>query len=187
MPGGDVNSSAYVRYSIQANDPQETLIPRSDIPQQDIEHIGELMAAMGRLRDVERIAAEASQRYMELNETDMKAVHFLILSENQQQEVTASSLARFLNITTASVTKLLDRLAKGGHIVRQAHPHDRRAISIRITPSTRVAAEDTVGKFQASRFYAAAKLSPTDRETIIRYLLETAQDLEDALHFLKKE
>lgn len=187
MPGGDVNSSPYARYSIQANDPEATLIPRAQVSAEDIEHIGQLMAAMGRLRDVERIAAEASQRYMELNETDMKALHFLILSENQQQEVTASSLARFLDITTASVTKLLDRLAKAGHIVRQAHPHDRRAISIRITPSTRMAAEETVGKFQASRFKAAAKLSHSDREMIIQYLLETAKDLENSLHYLDKE
>ena len=171
-------------YSVEANDPRNELINRGDFSAEDMAEISQIMIAMGRLRDIERKASEASQRYMQLNETDMRALHHLILAENRGETVTGSILARTLEITTASVTKMLDRLESGGHIIRRAHPNDRRSITIHITPETRGAALGTVGRFQAARFHAAAGLSSPDRQTIIRYLQATANDLENSLHLI---
>lgn len=173
-------------YSVEANDPDSVLINRAALSQSDMTEINQIMMALGRLRDIERKASEASQRYMELNETDMRALHYLILAENRGETVTAGTLARHLAITTASVTKMLDRLSDGGHILRRAHPNDRRAITIVITPETRTAAMGTVGRFQAARFQAAAGLNSADRHIIIQYLLATAEDLENSLHLLDR-
>lgn len=172
------------KYSVEANDPSSELVDRSGYSADDLNHVGEVMAAMGRLRDIERKASEASQRYMQLNETDMKALHYLMLAENRDEVVTASTLSRFLEITTASVTKMLDRLEEGKHIKRLPHPNDRRSICIVITPETRLAAKNTVGRFQASRFRAAAELGESKRQTVIDFLNATASDLEQSLHFL---
>ena len=82
------------------------------------------MAAMAALRQAEEKLSEASLRYMKLNRTDMRALHFLIVAENRKQIVTPSAIAEHLGISTASTTKLLDRLERGDHILRHTHPTD---------------------------------------------------------------
>ena len=116
-----------------------------------------MMAAMGRLRETEDQVAEASTRYMKLNKTDMQALRFLIVCENSDNLATPGEIAAHLRITTASTTKLLDRLESGGHILREPHPRDRRA--------------------QAKRFKVAAERTPEEREVIIAFLEDTAQAL----------
>ncbi|MGB3414305.1 MAG: MarR family transcriptional regulator [Microbacteriaceae bacterium] len=173
-------------YSLEANDPNSFLIARAHLSKEDTAQIGSLMAAMGKLREIERKASEASQRFMKLNETDMRALHYLVVAEYRSEEVSPSALARQLNITSASVTKMLDRLEAAGHIRRHDHPTDRRALTITITPETRAAAIGSVGRHQASRFTAAAKLTREERDVVIKYLLDTANDLDAALHHVSE-
>jgi len=137
-----------------------------------------VMAALGRLREAEDRLSEASLRYMRLNRTDMRALHFLIVAMHSKTIVTPGALAAHLRISTASTTKLLDRLERGGHISRSAHPTDRRALAIAITPETHEAAMQTVGKQQARRFYAAARLTTQEREVVARFLSDMAGELD---------
>jgi len=164
-------------YGVSAADPAQELVDRSGADEADLAQIDRIMAAMGRLRTVERAIAEASQAYMGLKETDMRALHYLLIAENQGITVTAGDLARHLQITTASITKLLDRLERDGHVVRHRHPSDRRALTLTVTPQTRRSAMATVGRQHASRYGAAVRLTPEEREVVIRYLSETADDL----------
>lgn len=168
-------------YAVTSSDPSGELVDRSQVDQQSVEQIDRIMLAMGRLRAVERTIAEASQEYMHLKETDMRALHYLLIAENKGVMVNASTLARHLHITTASTTKLLDRLERDGHVARHRHPSDRRALTVTVTPATRRAAMTSVGRQQASRFGAAHRLSPDEREVVIRFLTETADDLEASL------
>ena len=85
--------------------------------------------------------------------------------------------AVWLDISTASTTKLLDRLERGGHITRDSHPSDRRALVISVTPETHRSAMSTVGRQQARRFNAAARLSPSEREVVIGFLTDMADEL----------
>jgi DNA-binding MarR family transcriptional regulator len=169
-------------FDLRANDPDGSLADRAGLSDADIDQISELMTAMGRLRDVERRMAEASQRYMRLNETDMRAIHFLITTQNQGLEATAGMLARHLGITTASTTKMLDRLERAGHLTRQPHPRDRRSLVVRISPETAAVARRTVGRQQASRVAPAARLSRDERAVVISFLTGTADALEAALN-----
>ena len=113
-------------YDVDASDPRSELVDRSGLPAADVAQIGRLMRAFSHLREVESAASEASQRYMKLSAQDMRAVHYLIVAQNQGELVTPGMLASHLRISAASTTKLLNRLEKGGHIVRQVHPTDRR-------------------------------------------------------------
>lgn len=115
---------------------------------------------------------------MKLGATDMKALHFLIVARHTQTLATPGAIAQHLEISTASTTKLLDRLETGGHIVRAAHPSDRRALAITITNETYEAAVETVGRQQARRFYAAARLTEAEREVVIRFLKDMTQELQ---------
>lgn len=164
-------------YDVNAADPQSQLVDRSTMPTADVSHIGELMAALGRLRSAEQQLSDASLKYMKLNQSDMRALHYLIVAANTQEIVTPGIIANHLKISTASTTKLLDRLENAGHVTRQPHPTDRRALSINITPKTRQAAMDTVGRQQAKRFHAAARLTTEERDVVIRFLDDMAKEI----------
>jgi DNA-binding MarR family transcriptional regulator len=164
-------------YDVQASDPRSALIDRSGVAPEDLRQIASLMGALGELREAEQRLSRASRRYMQLNETDMRALHYLIVCSNRQAIATPGGISQHLAISTASTTKLLDRLEKGGHIHRAPHPTDRRALAITITDETRDAAMQTVGRQQAKRFYAAARLTPDERETVIRFLEDMTREI----------
>lgn len=170
-------------YDVSANDPDQVLIDRTGISEAEVAQISELMQALGALRHAEDRLNEASQEYMKLGRTDMLALHFLIVEENQGRVTTAGAIASHLRISTASTTKLLDRLARGGHITRSSHPTDRRALAIRITPETRQAAYETVGTQHARRFHAAARLTSQERDIVIRFLRDTTAEISQAMIF----
>lgn len=164
-------------YDVEASDPRSTLIDRTGVPPEDLRQIASLMEALAGLRDAEQRLSQASRRYMRLNETDMRALHYLIVCANRDLVATPSGIAHHLGISTAATTKLLDRLENGGHTRRAPHPTDRRALAITITPETRHAAMETVGRQQAKRFYAAARLTPAERDVVIRFLADMTEEI----------
>lgn len=164
-------------YDVESSDPRGMLIDRSGVEPEDLRQIALVMGALGDLRDAEQKLSLASRRYMRLNETDMRALHYLIVCANRGATATPGGIATHLGISTASTTKLLDRLEKGGHIRRAPHPTDRRALAITITPETRQAAMDTVGRQQAKRFYSAARLTPQERDVVIRFLSDMTEEI----------
>lgn len=164
-------------YDVDVSDPHGELVDRGSLSTTDVQQISALMRALGGLRDTEQKLSEASLRYMRLNQTDMRALHFLIACENSAAVATPGAISAHLGISTASTTKLLDRLERGGHITRSPHPSDRRALAIAITPGTRRSAIETVGRQHARRFTAAARLTPAERETVTRFLADMTTEI----------
>ena len=74
---------------------------------------------------------------MEMNATDLAALRMLIMREQRDESVSPHDVARHLRISTASTTKLLDRLQESGHVQRRPHPRDRRARVIVLTDESR--------------------------------------------------
>lgn len=74
---------------------------------------------------------------MEMNVTDLAALRLLIMREDQGRPVTPADISRHLRISTASTTKLLDRLEGADHIARGPHPTDRRALVVHLTDHAR--------------------------------------------------
>mgnify|MGYP001055815890 CR=1 FL=1 len=177
----DPPSSVDVRpldvYDVDASDPLSRLVVRAGMAEADVRQVGRVMAALAALREAEQRLAEASQRYMKLNRNDMRALHYLIAAKNRGVIATPGAIAEHLGISTASTTKLLDRLERGGHVTREPHPTDRRALAIAITPETHEAAVATVGRQHAKRFHAAARLTREEREVVIRFLEEMTADI----------
>jgi len=151
-------------------DSRARMIDSAQMPPEAVEGAVEVMNAMFRWREAERRVTEASRRFMQLGETDMKALRYAIMASDQGRHVTARDLADHLAISSASVTKLLDRLEHGDHIRRTPHPSDRRAIAVVVNEETRRAAEETIGREQVRRFRIAAALTPEERATVIRFL-----------------
>lgn len=176
-PAGRTDSVSARLYDVDSNDPESRLIDRAQVSPADMAQISELMAALGRLRDAEQRVSEASQKYMKLGRTDMRALHYLIVSRHSGTIATPSAIAAHLKISSASTTKLLDRLEAAGHVERAPHPSDRRALAITITNETHEAAVETVGRLQSKRFHAAARLSSEQRQTVIDFLDDMTEQL----------
>lgn len=164
-------------YDVNSGDPRSELVDRSGMAPEDVHQITRLMNALSGLRNKEKVLAEASEKYMQLNNQDMRALHFLIVANNRAEVVTPGMLGTHLEMSPASITKLLNRLEKAGHIIRKVHPVDRRAFSIEVTDETRASAMETVGRKQAKRFQAAARLSREERQVVIDFLEDMAREL----------
>jgi DNA-binding MarR family transcriptional regulator len=74
---------------------------------------------------------------MELNSTDLRALRMMVVREQRGESVSPHELARTLLISTASTTKLIDRLVAAGHVERHPHPHDRRGRVLVLTEHAR--------------------------------------------------
>ena len=153
------------------------LVDSSDLSNADREQIARLMNSLARLREAERTLSEASRRFMKLSEQDMRALHYLIAAKRQGAVVTPKMLSAHMAMSAASVTKLINRLEREGHVIRKLHPSDRRAYAIEITAETARSARETVGRSQARRVYAAAQLSSRERDAVIRFLDGMADEL----------
>jgi DNA-binding MarR family transcriptional regulator len=153
-------------------DPRQELVRHDDLSDDELEQIIAVLEAVRGWREAEQRLSFESRTAMQLNETDMKALRYIIASTNADVAVTAGALAEHLHISTASVTKLLDRLERAGHIVRKPHPTDRRAVTVEITPETHRQVRRTMGLQHARRFEVARALSPAEREIVTRFLTE---------------
>ncbi len=57
----------------------------------------------------------------------------IVLNRDPEEEVTPSDLAERVGVTRATMTGLLDTLARGGWIERLQHNEDRRRVVVRLT------------------------------------------------------
>lgn len=154
----------------RVTDPGEEIVQYACYDDQELDQIVQVLEAMRGWRETERRMSETSRKYMKLGETDMRALRYIIAAQKSDQLATPGALAKHLGISTASVTKMLDRLAGQHHIRRLPHPQDRRSTAVEVTEETRRAAQQTVGRSHAGRFYAAAALAPEERDVVIRFL-----------------
>lgn len=160
-------------------DPVAEVVDHAAMDAADVTQVARVLAAMRGWREAEEQMSLHSRNHLKLNETDMKALRFLVAAKSEGRAVTPGALSEHLRISSASTTKLLDRLAAAGRIERAPHPSDRRALVVTITPSTHEQVRDTVGVRHARRFRAAAALSPQEREIVIRFLNTLADTAAD--------
>ena len=178
---GDRERSRDVAASVhdpRALDPKQELVNTGGMSDAEVAQIVRVLDAIRGWRDAEQRIMFESRNHMQLGENDMKALRFLVLCKNQGIVATPGSVSDHLGISTAATTKLLDRLEEAGHIQRAPHPNDRRALTITITQTTHEQVRDTVGKTHARRWEAAARLTPEERELVIRFLHELADEPE---------
>src|SRR4051794_17538607 len=100
---------------------------RAEAPSPEVR---EALAAMTSLvRSVDgfrhRAAADA-----DLGQTELRALSRI----NAAQSLSPKQLAESLDLTTGTVTALLDRLERAGLVTRTPHPRDRRMLQIELTP-----------------------------------------------------
>ncbi|MFD6447149.1 MarR family winged helix-turn-helix transcriptional regulator [Promicromonospora sp. NPDC060204] len=155
-------------------DPQEEIVRRAGLDDRDVDQVVRVLEGLRDWREAERRTSEASRRYMKLGETDMRTLRFVIAAQHRGETVTPGAIAAHLGITSASTTKMLDRLADAGHVRRLPHPSDRRSLAVEVSEETRRIALRSVGRSHAHRFEAVARLKPEEREVVLKFLDDLA-------------
>jgi DNA-binding MarR family transcriptional regulator len=161
-------------------DPAQEVVSLAGLDDAQIDDIVGLLQALRLWREADERMSEASRRYMKLGDTDMRALRFIIAGQQNDMVVTPGAIAAHLGISTASTTKLLDRLAAAGHVRRLPHPSDRRSVVVEVMDETRRAARDTIGRSHSRRFELAARLSPEQRAIVTRFLRDLAATADPA-------
>ena len=111
-----------------------------------------------------------------MNATDLAALRMIVVrSEQRGQSVSPHELARHLRISTASTTKLLDRLSSSGHVERRPHPHDRRARIVVLTDASRQVFFRNFGKSLSAMRGVAQDYAEDELRVIARFIADISE------------
>lgn len=114
---------------------------------------------------------------MDMNASDLAALRMLIVREQRGEWVSPHDIASHLAISTASTTKLLDRLTASGHLERRPHPRDRRARVVVLSQAARAEFYEHFGARMRRMRAAMEGYSDVELRACVRFLA----DMEDAL------
>lgn len=129
-----------------------------------------VLRALRHLRVAETGMRTRTQRSMGMGENDIVAVRHVIRGRQAGSYVSPKDLAETLNISSASTTTLIDRLEKSGHIERQPHPTDRRALILVPTPSADRDVRAALSGSHERMLEVAESLTPEERGVVVEFL-----------------
>lgn len=92
--------------------------------------------------------------------------------------LTPRELASRMEVTSGSMTALLDRVEKAGFLSRDANPSDRRSLLIRATPAGRHAMQWVYGHFNTAMRDALQEVQDFAIDQLATALTELARALE---------
>ncbi|OYC98686.1 MarR family transcriptional regulator [Microbacterium sp. Yaish 1] len=119
---------------------------------------------------------------MSMGENELLVLRYLIKAHGEGRLVGPTELSRYLGISTASTTALIDRLQKSGHVTRQAHPSDRRSVHVVATEKSDEEVRETLGRMHERMIAAVDGMSAEEARIVIACLgrLQQAVDEVDA-------
>jgi len=105
---------------------------------------------------------------------------FILSILERQDEARMSDLAKFLHVSTASVTGVTDRLVRDAYVVRERSTKDRRVVKIKLTQKGIRLINTLNDKRKKTIGKVFGKLSQSDRESYLRVLNQLKEGLEGA-------
>lgn len=126
------------------------------------------------LREVINLSDEFERslaRELTVNPTDLQAMEHLI----QHGPTSPTELARALGISTAAATVVVDRLTKVGHVSRERHPTDRRAITVVPAEASVARAFEHLMPMILGIDGVIRRFTPEQQEVITDYLREVVR------------
>ncbi|GAA3032174.1 MarR family transcriptional regulator [Microbacterium dextranolyticum] len=140
------------------------------------------MEALRSYRAAEVAMRRRTQQSMDMGENELLVLRFLARARLRDEAVTPVTLSRYLGITSASTTALLDRLEKSGHITRAPNPADRRSVLITSTDRSDAEVRHTLAAMHDRMMSVVRDMGPDERATVIEFLdaMRSAVDQIDA-------
>ncbi|MGA1838155.1 MarR family transcriptional regulator [Herbiconiux sp. 11R-BC] len=135
----------------------------------------DVLQALRQYRSAEVHMRARTRRTMQMGENDVLAVRHIIRGRQSGAFVSPKDLAEALEISSASTTTLIDRLEKSGHIQRQPHPTDRRALILVPTESADRDVRAALGDAHERMLRVAEDLGPEERAVVIGFLERMAE------------
>ncbi|MGY1604019.1 MarR family winged helix-turn-helix transcriptional regulator [Geodermatophilus sp. SYSU D00815] len=110
-----------------------------------------------------------------LNRTDVRALVAIMDAARAGRPMTAGALGAAVELSSASVTALVDRLERVGHLRRVRDEADRRRVVLEMSPTAMAAGAEFFGGLQ--RDLVAAMEGYTDEELAVvrRFLAEMTE------------
>jgi DNA-binding MarR family transcriptional regulator len=105
-------------------------------------------------------------RELTVNATDLSAMEHLI----QSGPLSPTELAKRLDISTAAVTSVIDRLSALGHVSREPQPTDRRSVLVVPQPASVAQAMSTLLPMIMGINGVLDEFDDSDKATITDYL-----------------
>ncbi len=107
-----------------------------------------------------------------LNRTDVRALVAIMDAARRGESMTAGSLGASVELSSASVTALLDRLERAGHIRRVRDADDRRRVVLEMSESAMSAGAAFFGGLQRDLVAAMTSYSDAELAVVRRFLTE---------------
>ncbi|MGV8969664.1 MAG: MarR family winged helix-turn-helix transcriptional regulator [Microbacteriaceae bacterium] len=105
-------------------------------------------------------------RQLTVNITDLNAMEHLI----QSGPLSPTELAKRLDISTAAVTSVIDRLTNVGHVTREPQPNDRRGVLVVPQPASVAKAMSTLMPMILGINEVLDGFDDSEKATITEYL-----------------
>ncbi len=138
-----------------------------------------VLEALREYRAAETAMRRRTRTSMGMGETDLLAVRYLLEAARAGRTMGPRDLAARLGISSASTTTLLDRLTKSGHVRREPHPTDRRALIVTATESADREVRATLAAVHARMKAAAESLTPEEAEVVVGFLHRVRDAVEE--------
>lgn len=118
----------------------------------------------------ENFRLRAARDVLGVGSTEISALFYLFT----EGASTPTELAARLQITTASVTELVERLGRAGLARRAPHPHDRRKVVLSLTDAAQRQVGEMFERIAVSTARCTSLLDGDERETVLRFLHDLA-------------
>jgi DNA-binding MarR family transcriptional regulator len=105
-----------------------------------------------------------------LHPTDMRALVAVMDAARAEQTMTPGRLGQELNLTSPSVTALVDRLEGQGHLRRVRDQHDRRRVTLEIEPQALALGAEFFGPLNRELLAAMDAFSEAELQVAGRFL-----------------
>lgn len=129
-----------------------------------------LMEALRSYRAAEVAMRRRTRQSMDMGENELLVLRFLTRARRRGEHVTPVVLAKYLGITSASTTALLDRLEKTGHISRIPNPDDRRSVRIEASDKTEEEIRKTLTEMHTRMMDVVRPMTSADRRVVVDFL-----------------
>lgn len=106
--------------------------PAGEAPDVLSQSADEILRALRRI--MQSITIHSKKLYRQSGLTLPQLLCLRAIATSKEEEITAAIVSRQVHLSPATVTGIVDRLERDGHVVRERRSRDRRKICLNLTP-----------------------------------------------------